>query len=89
MKVSIDTNQVGLPSLLHQAEGDDFPEPHMDTQAGQWLSEDVRNAFESWWSSTNNQNWFRSKPITLGDLKETAFFAWRAATISMMDAADI
>jgi hypothetical protein len=36
-------------------------------------------SFESWWSSTNNQNWFSNKPVTLKDLKETAHYAWKAA----------
>ena len=37
--------------------------------------------FETWWSSTNNQNWFSNKPITLKDLKETACYAWNAAKL--------
>ena len=41
-----------------------------------------KSSFESWWSSTNNQNWFRNKPITLRTLKETAFFSWRASALS-------
>jgi hypothetical protein len=43
----------------------------------------MRTAFESWWDGTNNQNWFSNKPIMLKDLKETAFFAWKAATHSV------
>jgi hypothetical protein len=39
----------------------------------------VSDTFEAWWSSTNNQNWFSNKPITLEDLKETAHYAWKAA----------
>jgi hypothetical protein len=41
-----------------------------------------KSAFNSWWSSTNNQNWFSNKPITMRDLEETAYFAWRSAALS-------
>ena len=41
-----------------------------------------KTAFNSWWSSTNNQNWFSNKPITMRDLEETAYFAWRSAALS-------
>lgn len=37
------------------------------------------SAFESWWSSTNNDNWFSNKPINRKILKESSYFAWRAA----------
>jgi hypothetical protein len=41
-----------------------------------------KTAFNSWWSSTNNQNWFSNKPITIRDMEEVAYFAWRASALS-------
>jgi predicted RNase H-like HicB family nuclease len=42
------------------------------------VSKELKSSFESWWASTNNQNWFSNKSIALKDLRDTAYFAFRA-----------
>lgn len=38
--------------------------------------------FDSWWSSTNNQNFFSGRAINVEDLKQVAEEAWKSARVA-------